>query len=345
MLKKISIINRQSLYLPIYLFIILSVMSFLSVTNGAHQISWLEIKNIITQYSTSDASYQILIHIRCPRVFLAIITGATFGTVGTALQALFRNPLADPSLIGVTSGAASGAALSIVVISPIIQRIAPKFNELFGIQFFSFIFALLTVSSLYHLSHQKKNQTITTMLLAGIAINAVSSAFITALSYIADNNTLRLLSLWNFGGFSNTSWLTIYWIILPCCTAIVWLVRIAPQLNLLQLGSEEALRLGVDIEYLTNQIFFFSAIAIGALTSHVGIISFIGIISPHCIRLIDGPNCCRIMPNAALFGSILAVTADLFSRTLLAPLEIPLGILTSLMGAPFFLYLLTQIKT
>lgn len=327
-------------YLPIALSIALSCISMISLVKGAYKITWGSFKDIICQHSPPNIPHQILIYIRLPRILLAIVTGATFGAVGTALQSLFRNPLADPSLIGVTSGAASGAALTIVLLNPTLHTIAPAFAQIISIQLFSFLFALLTVSVIYQFSNKNDKPIVQTMLLAGIAINALSGALISALNYIATDHSLRLLSLWHLGGFSDASWHTLLWVTPPCGLAIFGLYKISLALNILQLGEEQAFHLGIHTKNLTNQVFFFTAISIGALTSHIGLINFLGIIAPHCVRLICGPNCRRVMPNAILFGSILTVTGDFFSRILLSPIEIPFSILIALIGAPFFLYLL-----
>lgn len=338
---KINDMTRwKSIYGTILLVVILIAISCLSLYQGTYKLTWQTCKEIFFINPKNELPSQIFLYVRLPRLILALITGATFGAVGTALQALFRNPLADPSLIGVTGGAASGAALAIVCIAPMIKQNVPTLSATLSIQFIAFLFALFTVHITYQISIKHKYQVISKMLLAGIAINALSGSLFALLSYIANDHALRLLTLWNLGGFSQASWNNLYWVTPPCIFAIFGLLKISSQLTLLQLGHKEANYLGLHVTYLTKKIFFLSAISISMLIAHIGIVSFLGIISPHCGRVLFGHNCRRTMPNTILLGALIAIIADLCARTLLAPFEIPLSIVTSLIGAPFFLYLL-----
>lgn len=318
--------------------ILLMIAIVLSLSQGAYKLHASDWKAIVLLGKDAGIPFEIIFSIRAPRVLLAVLTGAVFGAVGTALQALFRNPLADPSLIGVTSGAASGAALAIVL--------TPYFlGTVITVPLAAFIGSLTVVGLLYRLASGQGKPTTTLMLLAGIAINALAGALIGALSYLADDAALRTLTFWNLGSFASASWNDIAWISPVVILPLIVLLKSAPALNLIQIGEREAIHLGVRTITLTRVILICSALAVGALIASTGIIGFIGLVAPHCVRLVYGPDCKQVMPKAMWLGALLAIAADLAARLIIAPVELPLGIFTALIGAPFFLVLLFQQKT
>ncbi len=278
----------------------------------------------------------VLLQIRAPRIVLAILAGAGFGMAGAALQALFRNPLADPGLIGVSSGAALGAAI-LIVTGPVLFSGPLAVGALPAAAFAG---ALAVATLVYRLAAARGRIALPLLLLAGIAINALAGAGIGLLTYIADDAQLRSLTFWSLGSVGSAQWGLLGASAPFVLVGGALLARERYALNALQLGETEALHLGVPVQRVKRRVLIAAAMCVGALVACTGIIGFIGLVAPHCLRLVCGPDQRIVMPGAALFGALLTVAADLAARTIAAPAEIPLGILTALLGAPFFLALL-----
>lgn len=273
--------------------------------------------------------------IRLPRALLAIAVGAVLALAGVAMQGLFRNPLADPGLIGVSSGAALGAALAIVGGSLLGWQPAAWL-----LSTCAFAGGLLVTALVYRLGRREGQTRVATMLLAGIAVSALAGAIIGLCSYLADDTTLRSLTFWNLGSLNGASYARL-WPLLPVCLLVaLWLPRRAAALNALLLGESEARHLGFDVERLKRELVLCVALGVGAAVAAAGMIGFVGLVVPHLVRLLTGPDHRRLLPAAALAGATLLLLADLAARLLLAPAELPIGTLTALLGAPFFLYLL-----
>ncbi|AOJ03918.1 heme ABC transporter permease [Burkholderia mayonis] len=278
----------------------------------------------------------VLLDIRAPRVMLALLVGAGFGAAGAAMQALFRNPLADPGLIGVSSGAALGAS-ALIVLGPLVAA-APVALGFLPVA--AFASALAVAAIVYRLAITRDRLALPLLLLAGIAINALAGAAIGLLTYVADDTQLRSLTFWSLGSVGGAQWRMIAAVAPFALVGCALLAGERHALNALQLGETEALHLGVPVQRVKRRVLVGTAMCVGALVSCTGVIGFIGLVAPHCVRLAAGPDQRIMMPGAALLGALLAVAADLAARTLAAPAEIPLGILTALIGAPFFLALL-----
>lgn len=280
----------------------------------------------------------VLLGIRLPRVVLALFVGAGFGAAGSALQALFRNPLADPGLIGISSGAALGAS-TLIVLGPLLGASYVAVG-LYALPLAAFAGALVVSALVYRLAAARGRLALPLLLLAGIAINALVGAAIGLLTYIADDTQLRSLTFWSLGSLGGAQWPMLA-AVMPFVLAGVGLIaRNAPALNALQLGETEAQHLGVPTQRVKRTVLAASALSVGALVSCTGVIGFIGLVAPHCVRLACGPDQRAVMPGAMLLGATLTVLADLAARTVASPAEVPLGILTALLGAPFFLVLL-----
>ena len=279
----------------------------------------------------------VLSAIRLPRVLLAMIVGAALAVSGAALQGLFRNPLADPGLIGISSGAALAVALTIVSIGPL-----PGILGLYSLSIAAFIGGLLTSMVIFRFAGLTGASSVTYILLAGIAINALASAGTGFLAYLSDDQELRALTFWTMGSLGGALWPGV----LICASLVIpatcMLYRNAQRLNILLLGESEARHLGVDSARLKRNIIICAAISVGAAVAVSGIIGFVGLVIPHLIRLTLGPDHRLLIPASALLGAIMLIMADTVSRTLLAPAEIPVGIFTSLIGGPFFLWLLVK---
>ena len=287
--------------------------------------------------SLTDAQQVILYSIRLPRVVLAAIVGAALAVSGAAMQGLFRNPLADPSLIGITGGAALAVAIMLVLIQPNTSMFG-----LYGLSIAAFIGGITTCVLIFKFAKLTGSFSVTYMLLAGIAINALTGAGTGFLSYLSSDEQLRALTFWTMGNLGGALWSAVIvalTIVLP--TTFV-LIRNSGRLNILLLGEEEAGYLGVNSERLKQTIMLCTALSVGVAVALTGIIGFVGLIVPHLIRLLIGPDHRILIPASALLGALLLIVADTFARTLLAPFEIPVGILTSLIGGPFFLWLLIK---
>ncbi|UQY35961.1 iron ABC transporter permease [Pseudomonas fulva] len=285
----------------------------------------------------------ILGQIRMPRTLLGLAVGAVLALCGVAMQGLFRNPLADPGLIGVSSGAALGAAVAIVggaALGGLPELFAPYLLSLCA-----FLGGLVVTALVYRLGRRNGQTSVTTMLLAGIALNALAFACIGLFTYLADDATLRTLTFWNLGSLNGASYARLWPLLLVTLGVALWLPRRAQALNALLLGESEARHLGVAVERLKRELVFCTALGVGAAVAAAGMIGFIGLVVPHLVRLLVGPDHRVLLPASALAGASLLLLADLFARLILSPAELPIGIVTALIGAPFFLYLLLRGRT
>ncbi len=293
--------------------------------------------------SAPDAARDALIvtSIRLPRVLLAGLVGVCLAVCGAAMQGLFRNPLADPSLIGVSAGASAGASLVIVLGGGTLLQ-AGEFSGLSAVAAGAFAGGFLAVILVYRLATSDSGTSVATMLLAGIAITALAGALNSLFSYIADDEMLRRISLWQMGSLDAANWQRVGIAAAVCALLLATLPRDAAALNAFLLGESEARHLGVDVEAVKRRLILLTAMAVGASVAVAGIIAFVGLIVPHIVRLLIGPDHRYLVPAAAMAGAILLVSADSVARVVVAPAELPAGILTALLGAPFFFYLLVR---
>lgn len=325
---------------------LLGVVVFLSIAIGAVEISPLQSLAIAAQkigielpFIFTEQQQSVLLYIRLPRVILGLAVGAALAVSGAVLQSLFRNPLADPGLIGVSGGAALTVSITIV------------FGELIGLSnvfkpyflpFAAFFGGLTATIFIYRLGRNKNNSNVATMLLAGIAVNAFAVAGIGLMSFFATDTQLRNITFWNLGSIGSASWTNLTVAVPLILFSVVMLLRRARLLNVISLGEAEARHLGVNTERLKREIVFFVALAVGASVAVSGAIGFVGLIVPHLLRLTTGADHRFLLRNSALLGAILILTADILSRTVAAPAELPIGIVTALVGAPFFIWLLLR---
>ncbi len=289
----------------------------------------------------SDHVAAIIWQIRLPRVLLAAAVGAVLALCGAVMQGLFRNPLADPSLIGVSSGASVGASVAIVVAASWLpQAIGLPLTALAA-----FAGGLIATLLVYRLATSATGTSVATMLLAGIAITALAGAAGSLLSYFADNITLRRISLWQMGSLSGAG---LDRALLMSALALllgVWLPRYSRPLNALLLGESEARHLGIAVQRVKRQLIVLSALGVGSAVATAGMVAFVGLVVPHMVRMLAGPDHRFLLPASALGGALLLVLADTLARTVIAPVELPTGIITALLGAPFFVALLYQQRT
>ena len=322
------------------LIILLPLAAMVSLTLGTVDISLADGLNAIIGNSSSAQINTILFDIRLPRILLAISVGAVLASTGAVMQGLFRNPLADPSLIGVSSGASVGASLMIVTTGGFIQVGALMGLSLVALGAFLGGFAATLL--VYRLATSNIGTSVTTMLLAGIAIGALAGALNSLLSYFSDNDMLRQISLWQMGNLSGASWAKVSIMGVVAVVLLVSFPRESKALNALLLGESEARHLGIDVQRVKRRLIVLTALGVGVSVALAGLVGFVGLIIPHMVRLVIGPDHRWLIPASALAGATLLVIADSLARIVVIPAELPTGILTALLGAPFFVALLLQ---
>ncbi|MBA0168040.1 iron ABC transporter permease [Pectobacterium sp. CFBP8739] len=285
-----------------------------------------------------DPLWHIWLNIRVPRVLLAILVGGALACSGTIMQGLFRNPLADPSLLGISSGAALCVALTIVLplgLPPLLALYSPMFAAFAG---------SLAITAIIFILSRSEQGGLTRLLLAGIALNALCLALIGVLTYISTDQQLRQFSLWGMGSLGQAQWpmlLVTSTLAIPGMLATLYYAR---RLNVLQLGDEEAHYLGINVKRTKYALLLLSSLLVGVAVAVSGVIGFIGLIIPHLMRLHVGADHRWLIPGSILGGACLLLFADTLARTLLAPAEMPVGLLSSLIGGPYFLWLIVQHK-
>lgn len=282
----------------------------------------------------------ILGQIRLPRSLLGLCVGIVLALSGVAMQGLFRNPLADPGLVGVAGGAALGAAIAIVggsLVGGLPPALAP-----YLLSICAFSGGLIVTAVVYRFGRRDGQTNVATMLLAGVALTAMSGAGVGLFTYLADDATLRSLTFWNLGSLNGASYARLWPLLLVTLGVAAWLPRRAAALNALLLGESEARHLGFNVERIKLELVLCTALGVGAAVAAAGLIGFIGLVVPHLMRLLVGPDHRVLLPASLLAGASLLLLADLVARLVLAPAELPIGIVTALIGAPFFLYLLVR---
>ena len=282
----------------------------------------------------------ILLDIRLPRICLAILIGAILAISGAVMQGLFRNPLAAPSLIGVSSGASVGASVVIVLAGAWLQSNTASGLSLVAVG--AFIGSFLVTVLVYRLSTSALGTSVTTMLLAGIAVSALAGAVSGLLSYYADNEMLRQISIWQMGNLSTANWQRVLVLAVVAILVLSLFPRESKSLNALLLGESEARHLGIDVQQVKRKLILLTTLGIGTAVAIGGMIGFVGLIVPHIVRLLIGPDHRWLLPASALAGGVLLLLADTIARIIIAPTELPTGILTAILGAPFFIMLLVQ---
>jgi iron complex transport system permease protein len=282
-----------------------------------------------------DPTSVILLHVRMPRVVLAFFVGGSLAMVGVALQALLRNPLADPFVIGISSGAALGAAIALLF------GVGISVWAVSALPVCAFTGALLALIIMYRISSAQFGFSVYTLLLAGVVLNAIFSAFIMFLTSIADPNRAFGMYAWLMGTLSGPDWATLGILAIYLGVGLCLLGLHAQALNLLTLGEETARSLGVEVERVKKSVFLASALLTGAVVSFSGIIGFVGLIVPHAVRLVVSADHRLLLPVAGLVGGMFLMLADTVARTALSPSEFPVGVITALVGGPIFLWLLT----
>lgn len=333
------------------------VISLLSLLSGPVKIPAKEVVSILKFEKASlfhrnlnlpdtiDPQKRIIItHIRLPRYCLAALVGGSLALAGACLQGLFRNPLAEPSLIGVSSGASLGIVALLVLCHSWLSQFQHPWNELILFAG-AFLCGLLATYSVYGIARTKSGTlSISLMLLTGVAITAFTSSLISCIIYFSHDVELRRFTYWSLGNLNAANWETLQ-LITPI---LLILLSILPfyfkSLNALALGEAEAHNLGIAVTKITRSIIFLTAAIVGVCVATCGIISFIGLIVPHVVRLAIGPNHKSLLPGSMLLGALTLIYSDWFARTILPEHNLPVGIITALLGVPFFMLLLLKNK-
>lgn len=335
------LLSRKYSTVWILLTVALIVLFFFSLSLGAIYISGSEILSSLSDYFSSSElplNERIFMDIRLPRAITCLFVGASLAMAGVLMQALFRNPIVEPGLIGTSSGAALGASLYFVLGATL------HFNAgVWTLPIAASAGGALATFLVFVLSYRKEgSQSVISLLLTGIAVNALCLSGVGLMSYLARDPQARSITFWNLGTLSGSSWNSVIIIGTSTVLCLIIALRMVKSLNALAMGESEALHLGVNIRRLKVSVIAVTVVLVAVATAFVGVISFIGLIVPHLLRLLRGSDNRYLLIGSALLGGILVSVADLTARLLLAPAELPIGIVTSVVGVPVFILLLRR---
>ncbi|WP_068084679.1 FecCD family ABC transporter permease [Polycladidibacter stylochi] len=328
-----------------------------SIAIGPGQVNILQALDIIlnatkqkigllapSESAAISTAHIIIMEIRLPRILLAGVVGSMLAVAGAMMQGLFRNPLADPGLIGVSSGSAMFAVLAIVL-GPMLTAHWPADLQILVLPLSAFVGGLATTFLLYKIATRQGQTSIATMLLAGIALAALTSAVTGTMLFYSTDEQMRDITYWTMGSLSGATWLKLAIVTPVLLVMVLSLHKLAFGLNAFVLGEAEAYYLGVNTQRLKYSIMILVSVSVGVAVSVSGIIGFVGIVVPHVLRLAVGADHRTLLPFSALLGAIVLMSADTLARTLVAPAELPIGIITALIGAPVFLSILLNRRT
>ena len=339
-------------YSTIYLTMIIVLFLFiiLSAGTGAVNLSFSEIIDII-RHKAGNSKIQVnpiheglFFEIRLPRTFLCVFVGAALSVSGALMQSLFRNPIVEPGLIGTSAGSALGAALLTVLGNNAFFNNIAFLGDLM-MPVCAFAGGLVATLLVYFFSASFNRVNISIMILAGIAINAIANGATGFLAYIARDPQARSITFWSLGSLSVATWQSVIIVGVSTILGFIMALRFAKPLNALQLGDAEAGYLGINTERMKILVILVNTLLVSVATSIVGIIAFIGLIVPHLLRLLKGSDSRYLLIGSALLGAIILIATDMVCRIIIAPAEMPIGIVTAFVGAPVFLWLLARMKS
>lgn len=318
-----------------------ALVALLAISAGSADLSLTEVVKTLFGYGSEQASI-VIFNIRMPRVVTAVVAGIGLATVGCAMQSILRNPLASASTLGIAQGAAFGASFAIIVLGAGMQN-----NTLDGITIFNpylislcaFISAMLSTMIVLGLSHFNK-VTPESMILSGVALSALFAGATTLLQYFASDVDVAAVVFWTFGDLGRTSWREVIIMSVVVLLALIYFVFNRWNFNALQSGEDAAKGLGVNVERMRLVGMFICSLCASTIVSYIGIINFIGLIAPHLVRRFIGGDYRYLLPSTALMGALLLLLSDTAARLVVSPIILPIGAITSFLGAPLFLYLL-----
>lgn len=345
-----SAILKHTRYGTVYiiLLVVLIALVLLSASVGAVSLSTWEIVNLIKHrmgaaVSVNSIHEGLFFEIRLPRTFLCVFVGAALSVSGALMQSLFRNPIVEPGLVGTSAGSALGAALLIVLGNNTFFTSIRFLGDLM-MPLCAFLGGLVATLLVYYFSASLNRVNISIMILAGIAINAMANGITGFLAYIARDPQARSITFWSLGTLSGASWKTVWIVGSSTVAGFMLSLRFAKPLNALQLGDAEAGYLGVRTERLKILLILVNTLLVAVATSMVGIIAFVGLVVPHLLRILKGSDNRYLIIGSAMMGAIILILTDIICRIIIAPAEMPIGIVTAFIGAPVFLWLLYRFK-
>ena len=329
--------RRRAILTAVALLILLIVAFFVCLSIGSARIPLSDVWDVLV--GDGYWAYETIINdLRAPRIVAAAITGAALSIGGLAMQALFKNPMASPSVLGISSGASFGAAFYIAYGSAIVM-------SSFGTILCAFGMALLTMLLVYALAYKRAGGVQTTMLLlAGMAISALFSGLTNMIEFFSDEDTVTAIVFWMLGSFEGVTWTDIKIMLVPVVIGVVLILLNVRELNLMTAGESKARALGVNVGRVRWMVILGSALCVAGTVSICGVISFVGLIIPHMFRSLIGPDHKKLAPICILGGALFLMLVDTFARSALPPYELPVGTVTSIIGAPFFLWILRSRK-
>jgi iron complex transport system permease protein len=337
-------VSRRLLLASLLGLIAASVFSMATGSTGVRLTALPGAISAALGHSTEAADMRaslVLLDLRMPRTLLAIFVGASLAVAGAMMQGLFRNPLADPGLVGVSAGA-SLAAVTFIVLGNSYLGGWQQLMGVYSLPVAAFLGGLVATVVLMGVASRHGATAVATLLLAGIALGALAGALTGILAYVSNDRELRDLTLWSMGSFSGSSWSKVTAIAPFALIMLVALPGLVRALNGMLLGEAEAYHLGIDLESAKRKIVFLTAMAVGGSVAVAGIIGFVGIVIPHFVRMIAGPDHRVVLPASALLGAALVLLADVIARVIVAPAELPIGIIMAIIGAPVFLHLVLR---
>ncbi len=328
-------IAKQPLAKLIIISLILLVISvMLALSIGSVSVPFNELINVLSLKSDSTLYNSIILYVRLPRVIVALLVGMNLAAAGVAVQAVFRNPMASPGIIGISSGASLGALLCIVL--------GIHLSSLYYIPFFASLFALVSAFIVYRIASRGSGGHIIRLILVGIAISMLIRAAIQLILSAVDEQKIAQYVFWSMGSLADRRWEHVTLLIVPTAICLFYLTYKAANLNMLLLGEAEAKTMGYDVKRGKRAFLIVSSIATAVSVSVSGMITFVGLIIPHIVRIAVGADNRKLMIISIIFGGIFLVICDLLARTVISPAEMSVGIITSLIGAPILLYLIEK---
>lgn len=289
----------------------------------------------------TEQQWLVLVNLRLPRIVLGALIGGALAISGSSIQGLFRNPLAEPGLIGVSSGATLFAALTIVFGGKLLNAAGSQYGY-YILSVAAFVGALATTLLVYRLAMHRGTAKITSLLLTGIAINALAFAFTGLLTYISTDEQLRNITFWSLGSLGGASWTAVMCVLPFIIIPLIALPLLGKAFNALALGEVQAAHIGFRVNRIKYTVIILATMAVGASVAVAGMIGFVGLVIPHILRLGFGADNRFVVPGSALLGAAVLGLADLLSRTVVAPAELPIGIVTALAGSPVFIYMISS---
>ncbi len=333
----------QPAFVLTFLGVLLAACLVMAAAIGTIQVPVIHTGGIILKklgiinWQTQAGWESIIFYVRLPRVLLAALAGASLSVSGAVMQGMFRNPMADPGILGVSSGAGLGAVASIAL--------GLAYRSLFMLPLFASAGAIAASLLIFMLAYREGKIPVMNLLLSGLAVSMFLSAITTVILMFISGDHVKQFIFWTVGSFNSSRWESLQLVFVPCIISIAVLMFMARKLNILLLGEEEARAVGLNPQTSRIILILFSSIATAAAVAVSGIISFAGLIVPHILRMITGPDHRVLLPASALGGAIFLVVCDLIGRTIMIPREINVGIVTSIIGAPYFIFLLNRARS